>query len=128
MNKLNKLLAEIISILDETDFCSNTRILESTYFSPQQFAFKIRTKIFGSYKLQLRIYYNANHYDYSYQLFSDNPLCRWDNSEHFPRITSFPHHYHSIKGNILDSPLKGDPVSDLKLVLSELSNMLQAGE
>lgn len=128
MNKLNELLAEIVSILDETDFCSGTRILETAYFSRQQFALKIRTKISDSYKLQIRIYYNANHCDYSYQVFSQIPLCRWDNSEHFPRLASFPHHYHSIEGKVLDSPLKGDPVNDLRLVLTELNNLLQADE
>ncbi|MFQ6116282.1 MAG: DUF6516 family protein [bacterium] len=122
---MNKLLAEIVSVLDQYENCRNTQIMETAYFSLEQFAFKIRATLLSSLTLQIRIYYNKGHYDYSYQLFSDSPLCRWDNKEHFPRLSTFPHHYHTMEGKIVESPLKGQPVDDLRVVLEQLENLLK---
>ena len=90
MSQMNILLAEIITLLDDSETCDNTQILETAFFSSQQFAFKIRTKVFSSFTLQMRIYFNKGHCDYSYQVFDKAPLCRWDNKEHFPTLSFFP--------------------------------------
>jgi hypothetical protein len=120
-----KLIADIVSLLNDSGFCEDTQILETSHFSSQQFAFKIRSTIFSTYFLQIRIYYNQGHYDYSYQIFGDEPICRWDNKEHFADIKTFPHHYHSIEGNVIDSPLKGLPIEDLKFLIEELKKLKQ---
>ncbi|MFQ5706205.1 MAG: DUF6516 family protein [bacterium] len=111
-------------MLNQPDVCRNSKIIETTYFSQEQFSLKIRTNLVPSSALQTRIYFNHGHFDYSYQLFSDSPLCRWDNAQHFPELTSFPHHYHNVDGKVLESPLKGRPVEDLRRVLAELENLL----
>ena len=120
---MNKLLADIVSLLDKTSFCANTKIIDTTFFSSSQFAIKIRTSIFSAYVLQIRIYYNSGHFDYSFQVFDQRPLCRWDNKEHFPWIKSHPHHFHSLDGMVEASPLIGEPIHDLKTVLRELKNL-----
>ena len=124
MRSMNKLLAEIVTILDQSKICEKTQIVETAYFSIEQFAFKIRATLPSSFTLQIRIYYNKVHRDYSYQLLSNTPLCRWDNTEHFPHLKSFPHHYHNTDGKVVESPLKGVPVDDLRLVLDELDNLI----
>ena len=45
---------------------------------------------------------------------------RWDHKEDFPEIASYPHHFHSTAGEVRASPLTGDVVHDLPIVLSTL--------
>lgn len=123
MIRFHQLLAECIYLLNRSGFCDDPRIVETSFFSTEQFAFKIKTTIFSSLIFQIRIYYNQGHFDYSYQVFSEEPICRWDNKEHFPEIKTFPHHFHTQDGKITDSPLTGMPLEDLKLVLEQLSKL-----
>jgi len=125
MTTLSTLLAEIISSLDNSGFCSDTQLLETSFFSTVQFVFKIRTTIFSSHTFQIRIFYNRGRCNYSYQVFDEKPICRWDNKKHFPALKTFPHHYHTPDGNIIESPLQGDPVADLKYVLAELDRLFK---
>lgn len=123
MSTLSTMLAELVLILENSGFCDNPQITETSFFSTDQFAFKIRTAIFSSFSFQIRIYYNKGHCDYSYQVFAEKPLCRWDNKEHFPEIKTFPHHCHAIDGSVVESPLQGIPVADLQYVLAELNRL-----
>jgi len=123
MSEINKLLVELVALLERSGFCENIRIIETSFFSATKFAFRIRTIIFSSISFQIRVYYNHEHYDYSYQVFGAEPLCRWDNAEHFPELKTFPHHYHSIDGNVVQSPLSGSPATDLMIVLEELRRL-----
>ena len=125
MSKLSTTLAELVSMLESSGICDDTQITETSFFSTEQFAFKIRTTIFSSLSFQMRIYYNKGHCDYSYQVFDEEPLCRWDNKEHFPQIKTFPHHCHSIDGSVVESPLQGNPEYDLQYVLAELSRLFK---
>ncbi|MGH7494682.1 MAG: toxin-antitoxin system TumE family protein [bacterium] len=120
MSALSTLLAEIVGLLESSGFCKDTQIAETAFFSQDQFFFKIRTTVFSSLSFQIRIYYNRGHCDYSYQVFREIPLCRWDNKEHPIQLENFPHHYHSVEGKIQSSPLQGKPESDLIMVLAEL--------
>ena len=123
MTTLGELLAAMMAMLEQTDFCRDLRILETSPFSSKQFAFKIRVAIFSSLTFQIRLYYTHGHCDYSYQVFADEPLCRWDNADHFPDLSTFPHHHHAINGEVVASPLTGIPQSDLLHVLAELQKL-----
>jgi hypothetical protein len=125
MSKLSTLLAEIVSLLESSGFCDDTQITETSFFSTEQFAFKIKTTIFSSLSFQIRIYCNHGHYDYSYQVFNNDPLCRWDNKEHFPELKTFPHHCHTMEGSVVESALQGDPANDLIKVLAELNRLFK---
>ena len=82
---------------------------------------KVRAELITGDALQIRIYCNGDHVDYSYQLLNGGlPVQRWDNKEHFPEIASHPHHFHSSTGEVEISPLTGDPEYDLSLVMSLL--------
>ena len=124
MSQIYQLLTEVISLLDNSGFYKQTQIVETPIFSFEQFAFKIRTTIFSFYTFQIRIYFNKGHCDYSYQQFDKDPLLRWDNKEHFPEIKTFPHHYHTMNNEVIESPLKGKPIEDLKIVLNEIEHFL----
>ena len=115
----------MIAVLEQCEICGKIKILETAYFSSEQFTFKIRTTLLEFFTLQIRIYCDKGHYDYSYQLFSESKGCRWDNAEHFPYLKSFPHHFHTTAGKVMDSPLKGEPIADLRLILAELDTLLE---
>jgi len=102
-------------------------VVETKSFSPDQFFFKIRADLIENHKFQARIYYNQGHIDYAYQLFTDVPLLRWDNKEEFHHLDTYPHHHHDESGNIKPSSLSGNPLTDIEIVLQELSTFLQAG-
>ena len=110
--------------LQAHSLCENVAVIETRAFSPDQFFLKVRAELPVSHRLQVRIYFNRGHTDYAYQLFTTEPLMRWDNKEEFHHLSSFPHHYHDDNGNVLPSPLSGNVSGDLHLVLTEVSDYL----
>jgi hypothetical protein len=81
----------------------------------------VRAELVTGDTLQVRIYYNGGHVDYSYQLLRGAGLVmRWDNKEHFPEITTYPHHFHGSTGQVSISSLNGDATHDLPIVLDAL--------
>ena len=65
---------------------------------------------------------------YSYQLFTDQPIIRWDNAPHYPKIKTYLHHFHTKDGNIVESKLKGNVIEDLGEVLSTIKKVLKKNE
>ena len=57
----------------------------------------------------------------------DRPVLRWDNKEEFPHLATYPHHLHAHHGMVSISPLVGEPLRDLKIVLELLTEFLNAG-
>jgi hypothetical protein len=104
--------------------CEHATIVETKAFSPTQFSFKVRAEFTEVHKFQARVYYNQGHIDYAYQLFTDVPLLRWDNKEEFRHLGTYPHHHHDEQGKVKSSSLTGDPISDIELVLQEISAFL----
>ncbi|RME46281.1 MAG: hypothetical protein D6791_08675 [Chloroflexi bacterium] len=124
MTSLPSLLGSVMAILQAYPGCRSAAVMETKEFSSDQFFFKIRAELTEEHKLQVRIYYNQGHIDYAYQLFTDVPLLRWDNKEEFQHLETYPHHHHDEQGNIKPSPLIGDPMKDLGVVLQEVSTFL----
>jgi len=62
---------------------------------------------------------------YSYQLFTDKPIIRWDNAPHYPDIRTYPHHFHDRNGNVIESDLKGIVIDDLNIILCSIKKMLR---
>lgn len=114
----------LVTILQGHPLCKSARIVEIRDLSPQQFFFKIRASLGGNRQFQARIYYNKGHVDYAYQLFTDNPILRWDNKEEFPHLSTYPHHHHDAEGHVFPSPLTGNPIQDLRHVLVEIERFL----
>ncbi len=122
MTTLAELLSYVVTALQESDSCREVRVVETHSFSARQFAFKVRAAMITGETLQVRIYHNGSYIDYSYQLLRDSEhIMRWDNKEHFPAIDSYPHHIHTITGEVIASTLTGELEHDLSFVLSTLS-------
>lgn len=124
MTSLPALLGALTAILQAHPLCDRVASVETKEFAPDQFLFKVRAELAGGYHVQMRIYYNRAHIDYAYQLFIDIPLLRWDNKEEFPYISTYPHHHHDEYGKVHASPLAGDPVRDVQIVLQVVSEFI----
>lgn len=124
MTTLPALLGTIKAVLQAHPLCDSVWVAETREFSARQFFFKLRVDLPEEHKLQVRMYYNQGHLDYAYQVFTDHPLLRWDNKEEFHHLDTYPHHHHDLEGNVINSPLTGDPVNDLNIVLAEISKYL----
>lgn len=71
-----------------------------------------------AYQLEIRLIQTETELLYSYQLFTDRPILRWDNAPHFPALPNFPHHFHAEASGVEASALTGDPGQDLPRVLA----------
>jgi hypothetical protein len=115
-----------MAILQTHPVCKKVRVVETKEFSPDQFFFKIRAVLYKQdTQFQVRIYYNGGHVDYAYQCFTDVPLLRWDNKEEFCHLPTYPHHYHDAEGHVHPSPLTGEPLQDIGVVLREVTAFLK---
>lgn len=79
-----------------------------------------------SYQFQIWLHHELVFQDYAYQLFTDQPLLRWDNAPHYPDISTAPHHFHDENNTVSESPLTGKAPPDLKRVLSEIEKWLKS--
>lgn len=125
MKTLPQLLNFVMTTLQNSSLCSAVTIVSTKSYSNRQFIIKVRaTMADGNKILQVRFYCNGNHLDYAYQLIADDmPLMRWDNKEHFPSLTSYPHHFHAENGRVEPSTLLGKPAHDLPIVLDHLQTV-----
>lgn len=76
------------------------------------------------YEFQVWLHQEPAFCDYAYQLFTDRPLLRWDNAPHYPQIATTPHHSHDETNRVGESPLSGDPLTDLPIVLEEIERWI----
>lgn len=114
------MLPRLEAILRSSPKVTTFQIIDNDPVEEGDFLFKIRCELTSGHILQIRLRAVAGRLRYSYQELSDKPLQRWDNAPHFPHLSTFPHHYHDPRGNVVESWLTGDPTRDLPLVLSAL--------
>ena len=62
---------------------------------------------------------------YSYQVFTDKPIVRWDNAPHYPKTRIHPHHFHTKDGNVIESKLKGNVIEGLQEMLSAVKKAIK---
>src|ERR1700740_153503 len=114
------MLRRIEAILRASSKITKVQIVDNDPIDAYNYLFKLRCRLTSGNRLQIRLRATQGKLNYSYQEFSTVPLQRWDNAPHFPHLASFPHHYHSPQGRVLESTLTGDPLRDLPIVLEEL--------
>ena len=114
------MLRELETILRASTKVTAIDILDNDPVDADNFLFKLRCQLTTGTTLQIRLRAVAGRLRYSYQEFDVAEIQRWDNAPHFPHLRTHPHHYHDPHGNVLDSPLTGDPLTDLPIVLSRL--------
>jgi len=87
--------------------------------------YKIRCRLIPSkYKLEIRYLKTSEQIFYSYQLFSNTPIIRWDNSPHYPKIKTHPHHFHAVDSKITESELTGNVIVDIKNMLQNITKFI----
>jgi len=117
-------LLEVLAYLNKSDLIAAVEILvlDETY---RRSVCKLRCRLLPSkYQLSVRFIQTKTELIYAYQLFSSAPLARWDNEPHFPKLASFPHHFHDRMGTVFDSPLSGDVFVDLDIVLAAIPTII----
>ena len=115
---------KILLILKKSSIISKIEIITFDEIAEKS-VYKIRCRLIPSkYKLDIRFIQTEKEILYSYQLFTDRPIARWDNAPHYPDIKTYPHHFHSKEGNVIESELRGVASEDLRIVLSTVRNIL----
>ena len=80
---------------------------------------KIRVVLKDDYFLDM--YYNKTLGKYAYTLVRENRrVIGWDNAPHHKGLGNFPHHFHSADGQTVPSKLKGNPETDVYIVIEEM--------
>jgi len=96
--KLN--LRKIFSKLDSSSIIIKREVLIADEITERSI-YKIRCQlILSKYQFEIRFIQTEGEMLYSYQLFTDHPIIRWDNAPHFPKIETFPHHFHNLIGQV----------------------------
>jgi hypothetical protein len=120
--------SEIISWLKSVSIISSLTILSIDEILTRS-VLKVRCNLLpSSYHLDVRLIQTESETIYSYQLFTDQPIVRWDNAPHFPAISTFPHHYHSIEGQVEESALQGNIFKDMEHVIKSIKEMIASND
>jgi hypothetical protein len=113
------LLDDLLARMRAAPELSDIRVVENEAVDDETFAFKIQASIIPN-SLQIRFLSDDDFQRYSFQLYSDRPLLRWDNTPHYPDLSNAPHHFHDQTGNVHPSPLTGSLLDDFDIVFREI--------
>ena len=117
-------IEQVKAILAASDLITSWQVLIEDETAHRAF-YKIRCRVLrAAYQLEIRFIETENETLYSYQLFADRPVARWDNAPHFPALPGFPHHLHDESDEVKESPLVGFVVQDLPYVLEQVRALL----
>ena len=106
---------KIITVLRKISIVSNVETLLIDEIEHRGF-YKLRcTLIPSKFKLDIKFISIEEDILYSYQLYTDKAIARWDNEPHYPDLNNYPHHFH-YKEKIEASLLSGNPIQDVKKV------------
>jgi hypothetical protein len=117
------LLDDLLARMGVAPELSDIRIVENKAVDGETFVFKVHASIL-SHSLQIRFLADKNLRRYSFQLFSDRPLLRWDNAPHYPSLSNSPHHFHDQDGNVSSSALTGNLLDDFDIVIVEVKRFI----
>lgn len=117
-------IQQVKQILAASDLIASWQVLIEDE-TAQRALYKIRSRVIRvAYELEIRFIQTENEIIYSYQLFTDRPIIRWDNAPHFPALHGYPHHVHGETSEVDESTLIGDPILDLPYVLSRVRDLV----
>ena len=122
---MNTLASDLLAILRRHPLVRNARVVAFDETPLGRVELKIRCRLRGGYQFQVWLHVEPTSLDYTYQLFTEQPLLRWDSAPHYPKIATAPHHFHDEQGVVGASPLYGDPRLDLPVVLDRIALWLQ---
>ncbi len=113
------LLDDLLARMNSTPELQEIQVLENESVDDETFAFKVRAAIVSSF-LQIRFLADKDLKRYSFQLYSNRPLLRWDNAPHYPSLLNSPHHFHDQDENVSSSLLTGNLLNDYDLVIADV--------
>ena len=117
-------IQQVKQILAASDLIASWQVLIEDE-TAQRALYKIRCRVIRvAYELEIRLIQTENEIIYSYQLFTDRPIIRWDNAPHFAALHGYPHHVHGETSEVDESTLIGDPILDLPYVLSRVRDLV----
>lgn len=125
---MNKIVDEILEILQDNDLIQSTRVVNYDETPSGRLETKLRSQLPKNHTLQIWVHIEPESLDYAYQLFTTVPLLRWDNSPHYGNLPNAPHHFHNANGKVSESPLTGNIKRDLKIVLKEIGKWMETQE
>ena len=117
------LLDDLLARMRAAPELSDIQVVENETVDDETFVFKIHASILPNY-LQIRFLADKDFERYSFQLYSDHPLLRWDNAPHYPDLSNSPHHFHGQDGNVFPSALTGNLLDDFDLVMVEVKQFM----
>ena len=123
---MNVLVDDVIAILQANALVKTMRVHNYDETPSGKLEVKIRCDLPKSHQLQIWIHTEPASLDYAYQLFTTVPLLRWDNAPHYEHLATAPNHFHDENGKVYESPLIGNVKRDLKIVLSEINDWMEA--
>jgi hypothetical protein len=118
------LIDDLLNILDRHPLVLSRQVVNYDVTPAGKSELKIRCRLIKGYQFQVWLHHELGFQDYAFQLFKEHPILRWDNSPHFPGVSSAPHHFHNEAGEVSPSPLSGKPLKDLRRVLIEIEKWL----
>jgi len=117
------LLDDLLARMRATPGLSEVQIIENEAVDDETFIFKVRAAMIPNI-LQIRFLADKNLERYSFQLYRDRPLLRWDNTPHYPDLPNFPHHFHDQDERVSFSPLTGSLLADFDFVVAEVKKFM----
>ena len=117
---MSTLVKKLVDRLRMHPLIKDVRLLNYDETPTGKLELKIRCRLAKPFQLQIWLHHEAAFQDYAYQLFTDQPILRWDNAPHYPHQATAPHHFHDEQGSVLDSPLSGQVMADVEVVLSSI--------
>lgn len=117
------LIDDLLARMRSTPGLSGIQIVENEAVDDETFAFKVHASILPNH-LQIRFLADKDFKRYSFQLYSDRPLLRWDNAPHYPDLSNSPHHFHDQKENVYPSTLTGNLLNDFDIVMTEVKKFM----
>lgn len=123
---MSKLVEQLVDRLRMHPLIKDVRLLNYDETPIGKLEVKLRCRLAKPFQLQIWLHHETTFQDYAYQLFTDRPLLRWDNAPHYPDRATPPHPFHNEQGEVLDSPLSGQLMTDLEVVLSAIETWLSA--
>ncbi len=116
-------IAQIIAALKKNPLSLKVETLLLDEVESRGF-YKLRCILIPSrFKLDVKFIRTEKDFFYSYQLYADSSIARWDNEPHYPAFRNYPHHYH-YKEKVSASELSGEPIDDIKKVFSAISQII----
>jgi len=117
------LLDDLLARMRDTSELSDIQVVENEVVDDETFQFKVRATLVPNF-LQIRFLADKDLKRYSFQLYSDHPLLRWDNSPHYPDLPNYPHHFHDQDNDVTASSLTGELLTDFDIVIAEIKKFM----